>query len=124
MSLSYKDSIAANNVIAQIVDADKKERIVFHAPTRLHFARILHETKPAVEAYSKEHEVLVRRLGVAHGVDITVTPENMAEFISQNNAMLAKDTGLTLATLSHKDIGENQIPIDLLSTLFDIGILK
>jgi hypothetical protein len=124
MSLTVIQTIQAHGAISKLIEEDKANSYVFPSAGRIKLAGNLRATRPIVEEYKAEHEALVRKLGAQKEEVIAVTEENHAAFIEEHTAMLDADTGVTLNPLTEKELGENQLPIDLLVLLMDTGVLK
>jgi hypothetical protein len=124
MPLTTKEVVKAQHAINSLIEQDKENKFIFPSAIRIKQAGNLRRTRPVVEDYLKEHETLVRRLGKAsESGNITVTPENVEEFNRENNAMLAEPTDVVLTPMTEKDLGENQLSIDLIATLQEVGLL-
>lgn len=125
MPLDTRGVVKAQHAINSLIEQDKENKFIFPSAIRIKLAGNLRKTRPVVEDYLKEHETLVRRLGKAQkeGGNITVTTENVEEFNKENNAMLDEATEVTLNPIGEKDLGENQLSIDLIATLQDVGLL-
>ncbi len=127
MSLTVKQSIEANVTLESLISSDKDNKFVFPSSARIGFAGMLRKTRPILSDYQSEHSILVKRLGEEIDKEKgiwKVKAENTAEFNKENEAMLNEETDVVLKPISVSELGENQIPIDLLATLIDVGVIK
>lgn len=126
MPLDTRDCVKAQHIINTLIEEDKANKFVFPSSIRIKLAGNLRKTRPVVEDYLKEHESLVKRLGEPlkdKPDQIMVKAENANEFTKENEGMLAEKTDITLNPITEKDLGENQLSIDLIANLQDVGLL-
>lgn len=127
MSLKVKDVLTAHLAILDLIEADKTNKFVFASATRIKLAGNLRKTRPVFEEFTKEKDELIKRLGApveGKPDEVKVTEENQAKFVSEIEAMYEADSDVTLNPVDAKDLGENQLPIDLLANLETFGLLK
>lgn len=125
MALKYKQGVQAQNVIQALIQSDKDNHFVFPSSIRIKFAGNLRRVRPITEDYEQERNRLVKELGekVGDTDQIKVKPENMQKFTEELNKVLEMDSEVELKPVSQADLGDNQIPIDLLATMLEVGLV-
>jgi hypothetical protein len=126
MSLTVQQSLEAYQVLKTLIESDKQNKFVFASSVRLKFSRQFAKLKNDVDAYKAEHAALVTRLGKQEGDRISVDangPEAVAEFNKENSRMLSQKTETELVPVKDEELGDNQIPMDLLAVMVDVGLL-
>ncbi len=118
--------IKAFEAITLLSQSDKEKGFEFTRATRIKFGSNLRVTRPAVQDYLKEKEELVRELGteIKDKGQIQVKPENFEEFQKKNAEMLEADIDITLTQIKESELGNNQIPFEILSDLIESGVVK
>lgn len=105
--------------------ADKEKSFDFARATRIKFGNNLRVTRPSIQDYIKEKEELVRELGteLKDKGQIQVKPENFEEFQKKNAEMLAVDIDIKLTPIKEAELGNNQIPFEIIADLIESGVV-
>ena len=121
-----KQIITAHLAISSLISFDKENKVVLPSAARIKFAQVFRKTREIFEDYINEKNNLVERYGAKNDKtgDIEVTAENKGKFDSEVNSMLEADCKVEIKPLSVKELGENQIPIDVLVALQDGGVIE
>lgn len=140
-TLSVRQMVEAHGAIQALINADRQNKFVFPSAVRIKLAGNLRKTREVFEDYVTEKNELVKRLGSViqeqrgqdkdnnpifvdtDKVEVKVDSPNYPEFKAQHDAMLAADTRQTLNAIDAKDLGENQIDVELITVLQDTGLL-
>lgn len=140
MSLTVKQALEARAVLADLVGKDKENKYVFSGATRVKLALNLRKLNPIQEEFQKENTDLIKSLGKpildekgAAIPDSFEVPKDTDEFVvfqTKQKELLDADTDVTLSVLSEESIvgkegdpRSNQLPIDLLGLLYEVGLL-
>lgn len=122
-----KDIILSYLALKDLIETDKEHKYVFKSSTRLKLLENLRKTSPVFNDFSTEKDALIKRLGepVKDKPDtVQVKPENQPAFSKEVEEMYEAESDVVLNPLLHQELGENQIPIDLLLNLEKFGLLK
>lgn len=126
MSLKIKQVIAAHDALSILVSNDKENKFILPSSVRIKFALNLRKVKPVVEEFYKEYNKLVETHGEvqADGTFKVVNEEKLKVFNIERNDMLEQQTDVELSPVDFKDLGDNQLAIDLIAVLLDTGLVK
>jgi hypothetical protein len=126
MSLTIKQAISAYEALSLLIAKDKEDKYIFASAIRIKFALNLRKVKDVVEEFSKEHNALVKAHGTEQkdGTFKVEDPEKLKVFNIERNNLLEQDSDVTLSPIEIKDLGDNQVAIDLIVVLLETGLLK
>jgi hypothetical protein len=145
-SLTVEQAIKAQGLIEKLIQSDKENKFVFSSSTRIRLSQNLRKTRPEVAGYNEDHRDLVVKLGkkvLEDGKDtgrIEIAPNSpeIKEYVERKNQMLGCETEITLRSITveelfgysdeyvkaHPEIKQNQIDLDLLADLQDVGLVE
>lgn len=124
--LTLKQVIRAFDAISLLIEKDAKDKYVFPSAVRIKFAMNLRLIKPYVEDFQKEHNDLVKKYGVVQkdGSWRVESEELLKKFNAERDAALDVETQAALSPVEVKELGDNQLPIDLIVVLIETGLVK
>lgn len=153
MSLSVQKALESYVSINELIKQDGVNKWVFPSSTRIKLALNLRKLRPIQEEFTKENTELIKQYGVQQNDEagkpiegnFSVDPatEQGKLFRKEQQALLDADSEVCLSPVKAEDlIGQdvppvttsdgtviragvrsNQIPVDLITLLFDVGIL-
>jgi hypothetical protein len=129
---TVKDAIAADQAIIQLIEADRKNSFVFPSDVRIRLAQNRRKTKPIWDDYEEQRVALVKRLAEPYAEPkegepaptIKVAEKNNQEFLAEINKLMNEPVDFVLTPLTESDIGTNQVDINLLGIMAEVGLLK
>lgn len=127
MNITVSKAIQALEAINALIEADKANKFVFKTSVRVKLAALRRKLRPIVEDFNQERDALVKKLGapVSEGSEeIRVTKENMKEFLAEVAEAVKHEEAIEFTPLTEADLGENQVPVDILDALFELEIIK
>lgn len=140
MSLTVQKALESRAVLADLVSKDKENKYVFSGATRIKLALNLRKLNPIQDEFQKENTDLIKLYGKPIvDEDGKSNPENIAVakdspefelFQAKQKELLEADSEVTLSPVSQEDLvgkegdpRSNQIHIDLLGLLFEVGLV-
>lgn len=127
MNITVSKAIQALEAINALIEADKANKFVFKTSVRVKLAALRRKLRPIVEDFNQERDALVKKLGapVSEGSEeIRVTKENMKEFLAEVAEAVKHEETIEFTPLTESDLGENQVPVDILDALLELEIIK
>jgi len=140
MGLKQKPVVDAHIALSALIQCDRANKYVLGSDVRIRLAGSLRKTKPVYEDYNAEKVRLFQKFGKPNkDGELEVGPSNphYAEFHTELAKMNQEDTeieGFSSVTkeelfgkiVKTKDgeTPENQIDVDILTTLLEVGILE
>jgi len=129
-TLKVKDICKAHEAIVALIKDDRENKFVFPSAVRIKLAGNLRKTKPAYEDFTQVKVDLFKKYGdVVKDKDGNPTDKiqlRAADAEAANKELadaLEVDTHQTLNPITVKDLGENQIDVELITVLQDTGLL-
>ncbi len=140
MSLTVKQALESRAVLSELVNKDKENKYVFSGSTRVDLALNLRKLNPVQDKFKGDNDELIKTLGGPvkddKGNDKPnefAVPEGTDEYIvlqAKQKELLDADSGVELKKLAKEalvgnegDPRSNQLPIDLLAFLFEVGLI-
>lgn len=129
-TLNVKEVCTAHEAILALIKDDRENKFVFPSAVRIKLAGNLRKTRPVyddykaqqIEVYKKHGEVVLKDGKPTDAMQLR--PENMEVAQKELADVLLVDTFQTLNPITVKDLGENQIDIDLITVLQATGLLE
>lgn len=138
--LTVRQVLETRGVLGDLVIKDKENKYVFSGATRVKLALILRKLNPVQEEFQKENTDLIKELGKPMVNEKgEVQPDNFevakdspeyVTFLARQKELLDAETDIVLTPIPQESIvgnegdpRSNQIPIDLIGLLFDVGLL-
>ncbi len=127
-TLTIKQALEANLVLESLISSDKSDKFVLASATRIKLAMNRRKLRPAVEEFQTQNNDLVKKYGKAdekNPENITVQngTDDYKAFILEQKGLLHSDAEVSLSPIKIADLGDNQIPIDLIDQLIEVGIV-
>ena len=132
-TLTVRKALEANIALNQLIVNDKENKFVFPSVVRIRLALNLRKLRPVVEEFQKENTELIKKYGTQvkdkEGNDIEgqfqvgVKSENRTKFDDEQKALVDSDSEVSLSPITDKDLSENQLSVDLIAALYDVGLL-
>lgn len=140
--LNVKQVTEVNNTLAILVAHDRANKIVLASAVRIRLAGILRKTKPTAVEWEEVRNDLFKKYGTVNSKDelsVNLSSPNRAEFDKDFNGALAETTEVnsdSFGKITHKELfgevqkhkdgdkPENQVDLDVVSTLLEYGILQ
>lgn len=124
MSITNEKALKAHLALQNLLKADTDNKFVFKTATRFKLAQNLRKLTPIQEDVEKERNGLIVRLGsLDENGNTIVKQENVAAFQQGIQELLAVKVDLEFIPVKVDDLGENQIPVDILAALIEFGIV-
>lgn len=140
MPLNVKQALTAAIAIEQLIKADKDNKFVFSGATRVKLALNLRKVSPLKEEFQKQNDALVKEYGtqvlnekgeaLPDVFRVEDDSPKKAAFDKAQKDMLDVETTVSLSPVNKEDLvgkegdpRSNQLAIDLLSFLFESGLL-
>lgn len=140
--MKLKSILAAHAALSDLISLDRQNKLVLHSSVRIRLAGAVRKTRPTVEDFSEQNNELVMKYGT-QVLDkdqqpvpgqFVVQPDSTTfeTFRKEKQELLDTDIELTFTPLSTVDLfgktedetKQNQIPLDLLDALLEVGLLK
>lgn len=129
-TLVVRDICKAHEAIVALIKDDRENKFVFPSAVRIKLAGNLRKTKPAYEDFTQVKIDLFKKYGDvvkdAEGKDTDKIQLRASDADKANKELaeaLEVDTHQTLNPITVKDLGENQIDVELIAVLQDVGLL-
>lgn len=134
--LQVKDVLVAHNALESLIKSDKANKLILTSATRIKIAGFLRKTRPVREDYDNANIETVRSLGeevVDKPGSFRVKGENITKYAEQNKAALCVPTEVKFDSISVADLfgdpdaeakDQNQVDMDVIAVLQDVGIIK
>lgn len=129
--------ILLNDAIRQLVFIDKEKQIKLSGATRMKLAANLRVLSNHVQDYQENRLKMFKELGTLvegkeDSWEVKKDSANHAQFLKEIDEMNALDREVKLETLTENNLfgtsadveKQNQIPIDILSTFQEYGLIK
>lgn len=124
MSITTEKALKAHLALQNLLKADTDNKFVFKTATRFKLAQNLRKLTPIQEDVEKERNGLIIRLGsIDEKGNTIVKQENVAAFQQGIQELLAVKVDVEFTPVKVDDLGENQIPVDILAALIEFGIV-
>jgi len=124
MSITTEKALKAHLALQNLLKADTDNKFVFKTATRFKLAQNLRKLTPIQEDVEKERNGLIIRLGsVDEKGNTIVKQENVGAFQQGIQELLAVKVDVEFTPVKVDDLGENQIPVDILAALIEFGIV-
>ena len=124
MSITTEKALKAHLALQNLLKADSDNKFVFKTATRFKLAQNLRKLTPIQEDVDKERNGLIIRLGsVDEKGNTIVKQENVGAFQQGIQELLAVKVDVEFTPVKVDDLGENQIPVDILAALIEFGIV-
>lgn len=124
MSITTEKALKAHLALQNLLKADTDNKFVFKTATRFKLAQNLRKLTPIQEDVEKERNGLIIRLGsVDEKGNTIIKQENVAAFQQGIQELLAVKVDVEFTPVKVDDLGENQIPVDILAALIEFGIV-
>jgi uncharacterized protein YaaR (DUF327 family) len=124
MSITTEKALKAHVALQNLLKADTDNKFVFKTATRFKLAQNLRKLTPVQEDAEKERNSLIVRLGSTdENGNTIVKQENVAAFQNAIKELLEVAVNLEFTPIKVDDLGENQIPVDIMAGLIEFGIL-
>jgi len=124
MSITTEKALKAHLALQNLLKADTDNKFVFKTATRFKLAQNLRKLAPIQEDVEKSRNELIVRLGSAdENGNTIVKPENVPAFSEGIKELLAVKVDIEFIPVKVDDLGENQIPVDVLAALIEFGIV-
>jgi hypothetical protein len=129
----------AHIALSKLIETDKVNKFFFSRTVRMRISSYIRKTRPIFEDYTKERDDLIRALGELTNEKTQtykVKPENQDQFNSEIKAMLEATYEIEFKPLTQDELfgvteqqeaggsKPNQIEMDLINLLEDVGLLK
>ncbi len=127
MNITVSKAIQALDAINALIEADKANKFVFKTSVRVKLAALRRKLRPIVDDFNQERDALVKKLGAPvaeKSEEIRVTKENMGKFFSEVAEAMKHEEVIEFTALTEADLGENQVPVDVLDALLELEIVK
>lgn len=135
--MKLKHAQAGHAALQELIAADKASKFTFKFTSRIRLASNLHRVRPLIEAYNEQVARLVKDMKTAttseDKISVPVTIKNAAgkdeanaelkSFVAAQTEMLEGEHDFKFECLTYEELGENQIPFDLLADLMRAGII-
>jgi hypothetical protein len=124
--MKLENIVKAFETLTTLSTLDKEKNYNFKVATRLKVASNIRILRPFVQDYLSQKDALVKELGteIKEKNQIVVTAENFPKFSAQNREMLDIDQNVSIVALKESELGDNQIPFEILADMQDSGLLK
>jgi hypothetical protein len=124
MSITTEKALKAHLALQNLLKADTDNKFVFKTATRFKLAQNLRKVTPIQEDVEKERNGLIVRLGSLDEKGNTIVKqENVGAFQQGIQELLAVKVDVEFTPVKVDDLGENQIPVDILAALIEFGIV-
>jgi hypothetical protein len=124
MSITTEKALKAHLALQNLLKADTDNKFVFKTATRFKLAQNLRKVTPIQEDVEKERNGLIVKLGSLDEKGNTiVTQENVPAFQQGIQELLSVKVEVEFIPVKVDDLGENQIPVDILAALIEFGIV-
>lgn len=124
MPITTEKALKAHLTLQNLLKADSDNKFVFKTATRFKLAQNLRKVTPIQEDAEKERNGLIVKLGSTDEKGNTIVQqENVAAFQQGIQELLAVKVEVEFIPLKVDDLGENQIPVDILASLIEFGIV-
>lgn len=124
MSITTEKVLKAHLALQNLLKADTDNKFVFKTATRFKLAQNLRKVTPIQEDVEKERNGLIVKLGSLDEKGNTIVKqENVAAFQQGIQELLAVKVDIEFTPVKVEDLGENQIPVDILAALIEFGIV-
>jgi hypothetical protein len=124
MSITTEKALKAHLALQNLLKADTDNKFVFKTATRFKLAQNLRKLTPIQEDVEKERNGLIIRLGsIDEKGNTIVKQENVGAFQQGIQELLAVKVDVEFTPVKVDDLGENQIPVDILAALIEFGIV-
>lgn len=124
MLITTEKALKAHLALQNLLKADSDNKFVFKTATRFKLAQNLRKLTPIQEDVDKERNGLIIRLGsVDEKGNTIVKQENVGAFQQGIQELLAVKVDVEFTPVKVDDLGENQIPVDILAALIEFGIV-
>jgi len=124
MSITTEKALKAHLALQNLLKADTDNKFVFKTATRFKLAQNLRKVTPIQEDVEKERNGLIVKLGSLDEKGNTiVTQENVPAFQQGIQELLSVKVEVEFIPIKVDDLGENQIPVDILAALIEFGIV-
>lgn len=124
MSITTEKALKAHLALQNLLKADTDNKFVFKTATRFKLAQNLRKLTPIQEDVEKERNGLIVKLGSTdENGNTIVKQENVAAFQQGIQELLAVKVDVEFIPIKVDDLGENQIPVDILAALIEFGIV-
>jgi hypothetical protein len=124
MSITTEKALKAHLALQNLLKADTDNKFVFKTATRFKLAQNLRKVTPVQEDVEKERNGLVVRLGSTdENGNTIVKQENIKAFQDGLKELLDVKVEVDFIPIKVDDLGENQIPVDILAALIEFGIV-
>lgn len=124
MSITTEKALKAHLALQNLLKADTDNKFVFKTATRFKLAQNLRKVTPIQEDVEKERNGLIVKLGsIDEKGNTIVKQENVPAFQQGIQELLAVKVEVEFIPVKVDDLGENQIPVDILASLIEFGIV-
>lgn len=124
MSITTEKALKAHLALQNLLKADTDNKFVFKTATRFKLAQNLRKVTPIQEDVEKERNGLIVKLGSLDEKGNTIVKqENVPAFQQGIQELLAVKVEVEFIPVKVDDLGENQIPVDILASLIEFGIV-
>jgi len=136
--MKIKDIIKAQVAIGELIQLDRQDKLVLHSSVRIRLAGALRKTRPVVEDFQEQNNAIVTKYGTPVGekkpgeFEVKQDSDKFPAFKKERDELLATDIELSFTPLEQADLfgksedadKQNQISLDTLGALIDVGLLK
>lgn len=124
MPITTEKALKAHLALQNLLKADTDNKFVFKTATRFKLAQNLRKLAPIQEDVEKERNGLIVKLGSQDENGSTIVKqENVAAFQQGIQELLSVKVDVEFISIKVDDLGENQIPVDILAALIEFGIV-
>lgn len=140
--MKLKSILAAHAALTELISLDRQNKLVLHSSVRIRLAGALRKTRPVLEDFQEQNNALVTKYGtqvldkdqqpVPGQFVVEPGSTTFETFRKEKQELLDTDIELSFTPLSTTDLfgrtedetKQNQIPLDLLDALLEVGLLK
>lgn len=140
--MKLKTILSAHVALQELINLDRQNKLVLHSSVRIRLAGAIRKTRPITEDFTEQNNELVTKYGT-QVLDkdqqpvpgqFVVNPDSTTfeTFRKEKQELLDTDIELAFTPLETNELfgktddetKQNQIPLDLCSSLIEVGLLK
>lgn len=140
--MKIKSILAAHAALTDLINLDRQNKLVLHSSVRIRLAGAIRKTRPTVEDFTEQNNELVMKYGtqvldkdqkpVEGQWEVRPDSTTFETFRTEKQALLDTDMEVSLSPLCTADLfgktedetKQNQIPLDLIDVMLEVGLLK
>ncbi len=124
--MKLKQVLEAHAAINELIKNDRANKWVLASAVRIKLAGNLRKTRAAHEDYTEERNKLIEKFGTETpdgAFQVSPGTQGAKDFIAAEKPLQSLEIDFVPNPIKQADLGENQIPIDLIAVLLDTGLM-